>query len=185
MFVLTMLKGKTDGRYFEIGAADPFKGSNTALLEKLGWTGQSVEILEHEVEKFRKLRKNPIIHADATQLDYSEILSGHYDYLQVDCEPPTISLKILKMLPWDTCTFGVTTFEHDHYADVSRKIRKESRDFLSSKGYVLVAPNIAPDNKSAYEDWWVHPDHVDLEILERMKIESENALNAEKYMLFL
>jgi len=185
MFVLTMLKGKTDGRYFEIGAADPFKGSNTALLERLGWTGQSVEILEHEVEKFRKLRKNPIIHADATQLNYNEILSGHYDYLQVDCEPPTISLKILKMLPWDTCTFGVITFEHDHYADVSRKIRKESRDFLSSKGYVLVAPNIAPDNKSAYEDWWVHPDHVDPEILERMKIESENALNAEKYMLFL
>ena len=32
MFVLTMLNGKTNGKYLEIGAADPFYGSNSALL---------------------------------------------------------------------------------------------------------------------------------------------------------
>ena len=36
MFVLTMLDGKKDGRYLEIGSADPYYGSNTALLEELG-----------------------------------------------------------------------------------------------------------------------------------------------------
>lgn len=185
MFALTMTEGKTNGRYFEIGAADPFKGSNTALLEKLGWSGTSVEILEEEVNKFRRYRKNPVIHADATQLDYAEIMDGHYDYLQVDCEPPATSLKILKMLPFDKCTFGVITFEHDFYADLSKKIRKESRDFLKSKGYVLVAPDIAPDNKSSYEDWWVHPEHVSQEMIDKMSTSTQGVTNAERYMLFL
>jgi hypothetical protein len=51
MFTLSMLNGKRNGTYFEIGAADPFHGSNTALLEQFGWTGTSLEILPHEVEK--------------------------------------------------------------------------------------------------------------------------------------
>jgi tetratricopeptide (TPR) repeat protein len=45
MFTLTMLNGKRNGTYFEIGAADPFHGSNTALLEEFGWKGTSLEIL--------------------------------------------------------------------------------------------------------------------------------------------
>ena len=32
MFVLTVLNGKTNGTYLEIGSGDPFIGSNTALL---------------------------------------------------------------------------------------------------------------------------------------------------------
>jgi tetratricopeptide (TPR) repeat protein len=33
MFVLSMLSGKRNGTYVEIGSSDPFKGNNTALLE--------------------------------------------------------------------------------------------------------------------------------------------------------
>jgi tetratricopeptide (TPR) repeat protein len=76
MFTLSMLDGKRNGTYFEIGAADPFHGSNTALLEQFGWTGTSLEILPHEVEKFKKHRKNEIILCDATKFDYS-VLKGH------------------------------------------------------------------------------------------------------------
>ena len=36
MFVLTLLDGKTNGTYLEIGSADPYYGNNTALLEQLG-----------------------------------------------------------------------------------------------------------------------------------------------------
>lgn len=183
MFVLSMLNGKRGGTYFEIGAADPYKGSNSALLEEFGWTGTSVEILEHEVNKFREYRKNPVIHADATTLNYSELMNGHIDYLQVDCEPPAVSFQILKMMPFDKVTFGVITFEHDYYTDITKSIRSESREFLRSKGYVLVASNIAPDKKSAYEDWWVHPDHVDPKIIETMRMDNDDVHHVEEYML--
>jgi hypothetical protein len=181
MFTLTMLDGKKKGTYFEIGAADPFKGSNTALLEEWGWTGTSLEILPHEVEKFKAARKNEIILCDATKFDYSA-LRGHIDYLQVDCEPPSTTFLILTMLPWDQCTFGVITYEHDHYTDVSGSYRKKSRDFLLSRGYVLVASNIAPNETSCYEDWYVHPKHVKEEIIKIMLAADDSIKNAEKYM---
>ena len=144
MFTLSMLDGKRNGTYFEIGAADPFHGSNTALLEQFGWTGTSLEILPHEVEKFKKHRKNEVILCDATKFDYS-VLKGHIDYLQVDCEPPSTTYEIMTMIPWDQCSFGVITYEHDHYTDVSGSFRQKSRNFLLSKGYLLVASNIAPN----------------------------------------
>jgi tetratricopeptide (TPR) repeat protein len=182
MFTLSMLDGKRNGTYFEIGAADPFHGSNTALLEQFGWTGTSLEILPHEVEKFKKHRMNEIILCDATKFDYS-VLRGHIDYLQVDCEPPATTYEILTMLPWDQCTFGVITYEHDHYTDVSGSFRKKSRNFLLSKGYLLVASNIAPNETSCYEDWYVHPKHVDKEIVKKMLAADDSIKNAEKYML--
>lgn len=182
MFTLTMLDGKKNGKYFEIGAADPFHGSNTALLEEWGWTGTSLEILPHEVEKFKASRKNEIILCDATKFDYT-VLKGHIDYLQVDCEPPKTTYDILTMLPWDQCTFGVITYEHDYYTDVTKLYRNKSRNFLLSKGYVLVASNIAPNDSCPYEDWWVHPQHVSKKIFEIMLAADDSIKNAEKYML--
>ena len=181
MFVLSMVNGKKNGTYFEIGAADPFHGNNTALLEKWGWTGTSLEILEHEVNKFKQQRKNEIILCDATKFDYS-ILKGHIDYLQVDCEPPSTTYEIMTMIPWDQCSFGVITYEHDHYTDVSGSFRKKSRNFLLSKGYLLVASNIAPNDTNCYEDWYVHPKHVDKDIIKKMLAADDSIKNAEKYM---
>lgn len=182
MFILTMLDGKRNGTYFEIGAADPFYGSNTALLEEFGWTGTSLEIKEEEVAKFNAVRKNKVLLADATKYDYST-LKGHIDYLQVDCEPPSTTYDILTMIPWEQCTFGVITFEHDYYADVTKSFRLKSRNFLMSKGYVLVASNISPNDRCPYEDWWVHPKFVDSKIIDIMLKADETTKNAEKYML--
>lgn len=182
MFVLTMLNGKRNGKYFEIGAADPYYGSNSALLEEFGWTGTSLEIKEEEVTKFNTVRKNKATLVDATKFDYS-VLKGHIDYLQVDCEPPSTTFEILKMIPFDQCTFGVITFEHDYYADITRSYRELGRNYLLSKGYMLVASNIAPNDTSAYEDWYVHPKHVDDKILKIMLAADETVKNAEKYML--
>ena len=182
MFTLSMLDGKRNGTYFEIGAADPFHGSNTALLEQFGWTGTSLEILPHEVEKFKKHRKNEIILCDATKFDYS-VLKGHIDYLQVDCEPPSTTYEIMTMIPWDQCSFGVITYEHDYYTDVSKSFRQKSRNFLLSKGYLLVVSDIAPNETSCYEDWYVHPKHINREIIKKMLSADGSIKNAEKYML--
>ena len=182
MFVLSMLDGKTDGKYLEIGAADPFRGSNTAILENLGWEGKSLEILDSEVEKFKQHRKNEVIKCDATQVDYSN-LSGVIDYLQVDCEPPATTYDILTKLPFDKVDFSVITYEHDHYTDIEGRYRELSREFLMSRGYVLVVGNIAPDEVSAYEDWYVHPKYIKKEILEIMLDKNDDTKKATDYML--
>lgn len=189
MFILSMLDGKKKGTYLEIGSADPFHGNNTALLEKnYGWTGVSLEILPHEVDKFKAQRANKIVLTDATKVDYDVFIEENFDttdidYLQVDCEPPSVTLDILKMIPLDKYRFAVITFEHDYYADITRSYREKSREYLQSKGYQLVVSDIAPNNISNYEDWWVHPQLVDAKIVEQMIDTSDRIKNAEKYML--
>lgn len=189
MFVLSALKGKRGGTYLEIGAADPFKGNNTALLEKdFDWKGASIEILEHEVEKFKSQRKNPIYLLDATKIDYDKFIEGlgfgnEIDYLQVDCEPPSTTFEILKMIPLDKYKFGVITFEHDYYADTTKLYRDLSREYLKEKGYILAVSNIAPDKTSSFEDWWVHPDLVDEKILKILQNDSDQVKKADEYML--
>ena len=60
MFILSMLNGKRNGTYLEIGAGNSFYGNNTALLEtQFDWTGVSLDIEESFVEGFTKDRKNP------------------------------------------------------------------------------------------------------------------------------
>ena len=67
---LTLLDGKKNGTYLEIGSADPFYGSNTALLEQLGWKGVGVEYGEQDYYAHKAHRKNPVLCKDALELDY-------------------------------------------------------------------------------------------------------------------
>ena len=189
MFVLTMHDGKKGGTYLEIGSADPFYGSNTALLEQdFGWKGASIEILEHEVEKFKKVRKNPVFLKDATKINYDKFISDigpgtDIDYLQIDCEPPSITYEILTKIPFEKYRFGVITFEHDYYADTTKIYREKSREYLKSKGYQLVGSDIAINDEFSYEDWWVNPQLISKDIIAKMMSELGKINNAEKYML--
>lgn len=192
IWVLTMLNGKRNGTYLEIGSADPFKGNNTYLLELFDWEGLGIEIKKEEVDKYNSERKNKVIHNNALEVDYSSLLmelsnyhqnDSCFDYLQIDCEPSEVSLQILKKIPFDKYKFATITFEHDDYSDLDKTIKKESRHFLESHGYVLVIPNVANDNYCAYEDWWVHPDLVPEEIYSRCLTHSESAVNIGEFML--
>ena len=70
MFVLSMLDGKRNGVYVEIGADKPKIINNSYLLErKFGWRGVSFELDESKVEFFNLLRKNKCICTDATKFD--------------------------------------------------------------------------------------------------------------------
>ncbi len=182
MFVLSMLDGKTNGEYLEIGSADPFYGNNTALLEELGWTGVSIDIDEVFVNKFREERKNKVELCDARKYDYSNLI-GVIDYLQIDCDPASVTFDILTSIPFDKCDFKVITYEHDHYADPKSKYRELSRLFLNSKGYELVVRNIAPNDTACYEDWYVHPKYINPKIMEKMLDTSEDTKKASSYMI--
>ena len=65
MFVLSMLDGKKNGVYVEIGADQPRVISNSYLLEKdFDWVGVSFELDSDKVKYFNSIRKNKCICAD-------------------------------------------------------------------------------------------------------------------------
>jgi hypothetical protein len=189
MFVLSMLNGKTNGTYVEIGAANPFYGNNTALLEQtFNWTGVSLDIDQQFVDAFAKERKNPCLLKDAMLINYDKFLSGldftnEIDYLQIDCDPPEVTYKILLTIPFENYKFAVITYEHDYYCDESKSFREKSRRYLESFGYVMVVGDIAPDEWRNYEDWWIHPDLIDSTILEKMQVTKSGTKKAEDYLL--
>ena len=185
MFVLTMLEGKEQGTYIEIGAADPFKSNNTALLEGVfDWKGISIEYLQEEAEKFNSSRKNKCIQSDARTVDYISVLEQYgrdIDYLQLDCDPPEVTYQILEKIPFDVHRFAVITYEHDAY-NGGNAYRTKSRKFLSEKGYVLVGSNIAPDKNRAFEDWWIHPELVSPDVFNSLLSTDNRTKRADLFL---
>ena len=188
MFILSVLDGKQNGKYLEIGSADPYFYSNTALLEeKFGWTGISLDIDENEVNKFKQVRKNTCLHADALKTDFKQLLDeanlgADWDYLQLDCEPPNNTFEVLLSIPFEKYRFAVITYEHDYYCDETKSYRDKSRRYLKSKGYELVVDNISADDNSPFEDWWVHPDLVDKDVLNIIKSVTNTTKKSENYI---
>jgi GR25 family glycosyltransferase involved in LPS biosynthesis len=187
MFILSLLNGKKNGLYLEIGAQEPFFQNNTALLEtEYDWKGISIEIREDLCNMFRQQRKNSIVCQDATTIDYTYLLDEFeqgnvFDYLQIDCEPSKTTFEILLMIPFEKYQFGIITYEHDHYVDMTNSYRNKSREYLESKGYKLIVTNISANEFCPFEDWWYHPDLIDQEIVNKMKNISD-VTDVRKYM---
>lgn len=191
MFVLSVLNGKMNGSYLEIGSSDPYKNNNTALLEnKFAWSGVGLEYDENMAQTYKKHRKNPVLCVDALIVDYEKLLQKYFpnqnniDYLQLDIDPPKNTYEVLLSIPFDKYRFAVITYEHDYYVDITKSYRDKSRDYLESMGYQLVVPNVSPDENSPFEDWWIHPDLVDKEIITKILKYTEPDINpAEKLFL--
>ena len=196
MFVLSMLNGKKEGTYLEIGAMDAKFISNTYLLEKqFNWSGISVDI--HDVSRksfLKEWRKNKIVIQDALTIDYNKLfeqnnLPHQIDYLQLDIEPQAQTLECLKKLPLDTYRFSVITYETDYYdpsvsREASKRNRDESRKIILSHGYELVVGNIANLSKNdPFEDWYIDPAVIDKNIVKIFKDSPEFDNTSESYML--
>ena len=168
MFVLSILDGKKNGVYVEIGADKPRVINNSYLLEsQYDWTGVSFEIESDKVEYFNSIRKNKCICADATKFDYKNLFDEReypkqIDYLQLDCDPPQITLECLKKLPLEDYRFSVITFETDLYAG-GQEVQKEHWEMLSSLGYQRVVKNVKNEG-NPYEDWWIDPLVIDEDV---------------------
>jgi hypothetical protein len=170
IFVLSMLNGKHNGTYLEIGAGWPEHISNTALLElELGWNGISIDQVDDYPDMWLAAGRQNLVKANALVVDFEKLLSNMptvIDYLSMDCEPAAVTFGALQRLPWHRYKFKVITFEHECYCE-GPEIKIASRKFLSEQGYQLVADNISHMGLSIdYEDWWVHPDLVDPERLQ-------------------
>ena len=123
------------------------------------------------------------------QLNYP----SNMDYLQIDLEPgngSTLkSLKLLDRTVFDSYKFATVTFEHDIYNRSKTFVdtRDESRKIFENRGYIRVFSDINNDGwlnnasnkeklkngeviqftsyigESPFEDWYVHPDLVDMD----------------------
>ena len=161
IFVMSMLDGKRNGVYVEIGADQPRVISNTYLLEKdFDWSGISFELDADKVAFFNTIRKNKCLCEDATLYDYKSIFEERnypkqIDYLQLDIDPAEGTLRALKALPLDDYKFSVITYETDVYSS-GADIQDEQIEILESHGYQLVAKNVKCEG-NPYEDWWIDP----------------------------
>jgi hypothetical protein len=173
LFVLSVLNNKKNGYFLEIGSNEPISINNTYLLEsQYDWKGIMVEY--NPVYKPMYTEKRPkSIHViqDATTVDYLKHLAPFpkdMDYLQVDLEVDNRStlttLELLDKTVFDTYRFATVTFEHDIYRGDYFNTRERSREIFQNRGYILMFPDVK-FNSCSFEDWYVHPELVDMERL--------------------
>jgi hypothetical protein len=170
MFVLSMLDGKKNGFFVEIGAFHPYELSNTFLLEKnYNWSGISIDV-NKQIEKLFEGRNLNFVLQDALTIDYKQLLNSYsapnqIDYLQIDIEPTTQTFECLKKIPFEEYRFSVITYETDWYnSSVSKEerdfIRKTSREIFEKNGYKLVIEDVEDGPGFPFEDWYVDPNIV-------------------------
>ena len=185
MFVLTMLDGKKNGVYVEVGGDQPKVINNSYLLEtEFDWSGVSFELDEDKVEYFNSIRKNKCVCADATDYDYESLFNERnypkqIDYLQLDIDPAEGTLEAMKKLPFSDYRFSVITYETDVYSS-GPDIQDEEIAFLKERGYQLVVRNVKNEN-NPFEDWWIDPNIVSEEIWKPYK--TWMGSNAEEVIL--
>lgn len=185
-FVCSVLNNKVSGCFVEVGSNHPIRINNTYKLEhELSWTGL---MLEYQQSKFEQLYKehrpkSTYIFGDAQQHDYLDLFESNklplnIDYLQLDIEPVRKTFNVLKALEgsvMDLYKFRVITFEHDYCHDKDNEVRLQSRRILMDRGYDLVFPDIHNEHPGyVYEDWYVHPEIVDMEYINVIKQKNQN-----------
>tara|TARA_B100000959_G_C14866417_1_gene576439 strand:+ start:185 stop:832 length:648 start_codon:yes stop_codon:yes gene_type:complete len=183
-FANNILKGKTNGFFVELGSNHWRNVNNTIYFEQLlNWKGIMIEYDRTHLSDYKKFRKNSIhIIEDATNIDYLSLF-GRYnvpndiDYLSFDLEADNRStLTTLELLDkktvLDNYKFATITFETDIYRGNYYNTRDISRKIFQKHGYVLVFPDVQVFYKNKlcpFEDWWVHPDLVDMSYVNKLK----------------
>ena len=112
-------------------------------------------------------------------MDYKDLfekagLPKDIDYLQIDLEVSNKStLEVLELLNktiMDDYRFATVTFEHDIYRGDYHNTRQASREIFASRGYVMVFGDVS-HHGNKFEDWYVHPDLVDMNQVNLIKTE--------------
>lgn len=154
------------------------------MEKRYDWKGLLVECEHKYEESYKTKRPNSLYRIqDAVQIDYTKIFKENnfpknMDYLQIDlevCNESTIkTLEVLNDTIFDDYKFASITFEHDIYRGNHFNTRERSRKIFLDRGYVLVFRDVTHQGKT-YEDWYVHPDLVDMKFVDTIK--RENAMD--------
>jgi hypothetical protein len=100
----------------------------------------------------------------------------HLDYLQIDLDVNNKStldtLYLLNNTVFDKYKFATVTFEHDIYTGDYFNTRELSRQIFKDRGYILTFPDVNVFWENSYkqfEDWYIHPDLISSEIIDKCK----------------
>ena len=74
----------------------------------------------------------------------------------------------------DTYKFATLTFEHDIYQTNHVNTRLESRRILENRGYIRVFSDVNNKGRNPFEDWYVHPDLVDMTFVQEVIAKNEH-----------
>jgi hypothetical protein len=199
VYVLNVLKGKKDGYFVELGSNDPITISNTYVLEKdFDWSGIMIEYDPKYLDSYKVKRPKSIhIIDDATKINYLELFEKNnvpenIDYLQIDLEPENRStLTSLENMDnsglFNKYKFATITFEHDLYRSYENErldmikqyfidAKFKAKEIFEKHGYIMVFENINNEENltSVFEDWYVHPDLVDMNYIEELINKNKN-----------
>lgn len=175
VFVFTLLNGKTQGTYLELGCFEPVRWNNTYLLsQQLGWHGVSVDINHSLQPMWENLRPNDtFLCKDADAIDWQPWFNDsdfprQIDYLQIDIDAGQIDVDVLERLLVTDRRFSVITFEHE------QTWKQASAQVLRAHGYELLVENIACkdfelDRWHVFEDWWIDPRCIDSRISQKFQ----------------
>lgn len=190
-FVLNVLKGKRNGYFLEIGSNHPIKINNTYLLENVyKWKGILIEFDQKFLPMYKEHRPDSVhIIEDATKIDYLKLFEDNnvpknIDYLSLDIEPSngsTLNTLInLDQIVMDKYKFSVITFEHDFFRKDWFETRKKSREIFDKRGYFRIFQDVNNNRDDPYEDWYVHPSLVDMDYINKLKLN-----NVKNYKQFV
>ena len=196
-FVLNILKNKKKGFFLEIGSNHPVNINNSYILEnEYEWNGIMIEYSDQWLDDYKKFRPNSIyVINDATKIDYKNLFEMNnvplnIDYLQIDLHVDNGStlntLKKLNLEVMDKHKFATITFEHDIYSTNYLNTRLASRKIFEDRGYVRVFSDINNNGSNPYEDWYIHPDLVDNELINTLikKNEKKYKSNVKAWKYF-
>jgi len=185
-FVLNCTGFKRGGYFLELGSREFKRNNNSYILEKsFGWKGVMVEKVATHKGDYKSNRPNSIpIIQDATQINYKKVFEdnnfpSNLDFWQLDLEVrDNTALDTLIKINEEILgyySFATVTMEHDIYNGLQNSVntRIKSREILESRGYYCVFRDTmtfmdGPPN-SPYEDWWVHPDLVNMEYIKSLQ----------------
>jgi hypothetical protein len=178
-FVLNVLNWKRNGFFLEIGSNHPIIINNTYILERdYNWSGIMVDYNPSFLPLYKQQRSNSVhVINDATKIDYKTLFETNnvpvsIDYLQIDLEVINGStIQTLQKLDAEVLNkykFATVTFEHDIYHTNYENTRLTSREIFHRNGYICVFEDISNEG-SPYEDWYVHPDLVDMNYVNILK----------------
>lgn len=184
-FVANILDFKKDGYCVDIGSCHSIISNNTYFFQSLDWTSISVEIEHGYNETYSTRKKGVHLNENALEVNYKEVFEEYefpkvIDYLSLDVD--TLSLDVLKVLPFDEYTFRVITIEHDGYI-YGDTYREQQRKILTEHGYLLLCSNVYVEQSGyegkecPFEDWWVYPSEFSKKLTK--KIKCENTLPSE------
>ena len=150
---------RKNGVFLDIGCNDPLVHNNTAMLEKIGWMGLSVDIADFDYSQ----RKSKFLKADAS-VEIPEVTGfmkeweKMINYLSVDCDDATLdALKWLTKIGRYRCI----TVEHDLYR-LGPERKQAIYELLDLAGYERYREDVKapkadgmPWSEQPFEDWYL------------------------------